>query len=383
MSIMVLDAENRSSLAVIRSLGRAGIAVYAASHTKDAIGLSSKHAFKKLTYSDPKKEPKKFAEEVYVLVNKYKPLMLLPCSDLSLELILEHEENFKSFTTLPFNNFKVTSNVLNKGKVLELASTIDINIPNSLEVLPGEKIDEFPCPAVIKAKKSFNNTALGFEKPSVFYAQNIEDINYHLKYAHCPCLLQEKIVGEGVGFFVLAKNGEVLNSFGHKRLLEKPPSGGVSVLSESIDINEPEYNAEYKKCKELIKKLKFNGMAMLEFKKHSDGKLYLMEINPRFWGSLQLAISSGVDFPFQLYSSFIRNADIKQSDYKIGHRLRWLFGSLDHLYIALKANKKKYLKEVIFKNKLQLFKKSTSFDVFDVKDISPFIREIKNYFTKA
>ena len=376
MSVMVLDAENRSSLAVIRSIGRAGIAVFAASHNSDAIGLASKYTYKKLTYSNPNKEPKKFAEEVYVLVNKYKPSMLIPCSDLSLELILEHESNFKSFTCLPFSNFETIKKVLDKGEVLKLAKNTGINIPNSKTVFPGDKIESFPCPAIVKAKKSFNDTAMGFDKPSVFYANEIEDINYHLKYIHCPSLLQEKITGEGIGLFILAKNGEILNSFAHKRVLEKPPTGGVSVLSESIDIK----NTPYTECQELVQKLGLDGMAMIEFKRHSDGKLYLMEINPRFWGSLQLAISSGVDFPAQLYFLFTGKMKPEQENYKIGHRLRWLFGTLDHLYISIKENKLKYIKQVLTNNQLKLFKKPTSFDVFDFKDIMPFIKEVKNYF---
>ncbi len=378
MSVMVLDAENRSSLAVIRSIGRAGIAVFAASHSEDAIGLASKYTYKKLTYSNPNKKPKSFAEEVYVLVNKYKPSMLIPCSDLTLELILEHESNFKSFTCLPFSNFETIKKALDKSQVLELAKSVGINIPNSVDVLPGDKIEDFPCPAVIKAKKSFNDTAMGFDKPSVFYAKKKEDINYHLKYIHCPSLVQERITGEGVGLFVLAKNGEVLNSFAHKRVLEKPPSGGVSVLSESIDTQDTPYD----KCLELVQKLGLDGMAMIEFKRHSNGELYLMEINPRFWGSLQLAISSGVNFPAQLYFLFTGKLEPVKENYKIGNRLRWLFGTLDHFYISIKESKLKYLKEVLTKNQLGFFKKQTSYDVFDLKDIKPFIKEIKNYFSK-
>ena len=108
-----------------------------------------------------------------------------------------------------------------------------------------------------------------------------------------------------------------------------------------------------------------------------------MEINPRFWGSLQLAISSGVDFPAQLYFLFTGEIKPEQENYKVGNRLRWLFGTLDHFYIALKAKKLNYLKEVLTKNKLKFFNKTTNYDVFDFKDIKPFIQEIRNYFSRS
>ena len=61
-----------------------------------------------------------------------------------------------------------------------------------------------------------------------------------------------------------------------------------------------------------------------------------MEINTRFWGSLQLAIDAGVDFPWLLYQ-LASGAQPKPVDnYKTGIRLRWLLGDLDNLYLTLK-----------------------------------------------
>ena len=49
----------------------------------------------------------------------------------------------------------------------------------------------------------------------------------------------------------------------------------------------------------------FYGVAELDFVNDSrDNTPKLMEINPRFWGSLQGAISEGVDFPFLLHKLF-------------------------------------------------------------------------------
>ena len=39
---------------------------------------------------------------------------------------------------------------------------------------------------------------------------------------------------------------------------------------------------------------------MVEFRVQEDGRFHLMEINPRLWGSLALAIDAGVDFPLGL-----------------------------------------------------------------------------------
>lgn len=63
---------------------------------------------------------------------------------------------------------------------------------------------------------------------------------------------------------------------------------------------------------------------MVEFKRRTtDGTFVLMEINPKFWGSLDLAIYAGVDFPYLLYRMAL-DGDIEPvTDYRIGARFHW------------------------------------------------------------
>ena len=79
----------------------------------------------------------------------------------------------------------------------------------------------------------------------------------------------------------------------------------------------------------LLKKLNWYGVAMVEFKADiRDNIPKLMEVNPRFWGSLPLAIYSGVDFPWLLAKMAI-NGDIEPiTSYKKGVKLRFLYMDL-------------------------------------------------------
>ena len=112
-----------------------------------------------------------------------------------------------------------------------------------------------------------------------------------------PVLIQERIVGAGLGVFLLRHAGRTEAAFAHRRLREKPPSGGVSVLAEAVELPP----ALLERAERLLDCFGWNGVAMVEFKEDAaTGEPVLMEVNGRFWGSLQLAIDSGVDFPSRL-----------------------------------------------------------------------------------
>jgi predicted ATP-grasp superfamily ATP-dependent carboligase len=78
------------------------------------------------------------------------------------------------------------------------------------------------------------------------------------------------------------------------------------------------------------------GVAMIEFRVADDGTPYLMEVNGRFWGSLQLAIDCGIDFPWLLYQITQGLSVAEPQAYAVGRRLRWLMGDLDSLFVRLR-----------------------------------------------
>lgn len=86
----------------------------------------------------------------------------------------------------------------------------------------------------------------------------------------------------------------------------------------------------------LLDSLRWHGVAMVEFKLDRTGRLWLMEINARLWGSLQLAIDCGADFPWWLYQLALGSPADPPAHYEIGRRLRWWLGDLDNLYAQLR-----------------------------------------------
>jgi predicted ATP-grasp superfamily ATP-dependent carboligase len=114
---------------------------------------------------------------------------------------------------------------------------------------------------------------------------------YHRLHSLKPFpLIQEKVEGPGYGVGVLAEEGRILASVSHRRIREYPVTGGPSTICVSVD--EPRLTGY---AAALIRELGWTGVAMVEFKKDDDFRL--MEVNPRFWGSLPLATRAGVNLP--------------------------------------------------------------------------------------
>jgi predicted ATP-grasp superfamily ATP-dependent carboligase len=110
-------------------------------------------------------------------------------------------------------------------------------------------------------------------------------------------LAQEYIAGDGYGFSALYWNGALQRSFMHRRVREWPPSGGTSACAESVP-DAPELTWA---GTTLLDALRWHGVAMVEFKgAPAPGALALIEINAKFWGSHDLALAAGVDFPGDL-----------------------------------------------------------------------------------
>jgi predicted ATP-grasp superfamily ATP-dependent carboligase len=132
---------------------------------------------------------------------------------------------------------------------------------------------------------------------------------------------------------------------------------------------------------------RWSGVAMVEYKLDSrDHSPKLMEVNGRFWGSLQLAVDSGVDFPFLLYQ-LATGAELRlPGPYQLGVRTRWLSGDVDHLLsVWLLPRRKLFLQPgspgrlLTFLEFLSAFGPRTRNEVFLVGDRMPGFLEIGSY----
>ena len=337
---LVIDGDGRAALAVVRSLGRRGIPVTVSAATARSLAGASRHASHRLALPDPAAEPDRLADALAALAAREPGSVWFPVTDTSLAVVDAARARLAQ-VHLPIAGSEALALAWDKGRLIELADSLGVATPKTwMPESPGAVralARELKYPVVIKPRRSRWRTPSGFVTGRVMYAHSPEALAsvWETMHSQIPApLIQERVPGFGMGLFVLADQGKVLVRFAHRRLREKPPSGGVSVLSESIRVP-PELEAS---ADRLVAALTWRGVCMIEFKVDArDGRPLLMEMNPRFWGSLELAIASGVDFPWFLYRQALGQPLEPQPSYRLGVRSRWVLGDLDHLLIRLRG----------------------------------------------
>jgi protein-tyrosine-phosphatase/predicted ATP-grasp superfamily ATP-dependent carboligase len=309
---LVLDAHSRAGLEAAQALGRLGIAVDVAAHEPDCLAFHSR--YRRLCFSSPSTG---FAKWLRALEEEHPYSLIVPSTELSLIACMSLAEGdpLRAKTVLPQNSALEVA--LDKQRTCELAATLGIPVPRSRQISAEELANAngagaaVPLPCVVKPIRSIAGNAFFCEaasRPSA--ASSLAPLPARIvrtpeeRSAALRALLpfgavveQEYVCGHGVGMELLFAGGKEVWHFAHERIHEYPLTGGASTYRRSI-VPDPRLLAASRR---LLEALQWHGVAMVEFKMAPDGRYWLMEINPRLWGSLALAIDAGVNFPAGLF----------------------------------------------------------------------------------
>jgi predicted ATP-grasp superfamily ATP-dependent carboligase len=297
--VLVTDAGRGSAIAIIRSLGRAGWKVTAADSDAKSPGFSSRHVDERVVYPTPATAPDRVVDVLLTAARDQRVDLMMPVTD-DVILPLDHaRQRFTDVCRLALPDTHALKIATNKDATLDLARELDIPVPRTeiVVTVPDAQraAEHVGWPVVLKPQISRayrpdeSTTAL-----EVTYAMGPDELTRRMAdvNAHAAVLLQEYCAGEGHGVELLVHGGRVLAAFQHRRIREVPFSGGPSSFRESVALD----SVLLEHSKRLVAALAWTGLVMVEFKLTPTGPR-LMEINGRVWGSLPLAVKSGMDFP--------------------------------------------------------------------------------------
>jgi len=384
-TIVVSDGETRSALAVTRTLGAAGYEVHVLSAGERSLAGSSRHAAQAHAIPSAEREPAAWSGAVDTLLAQLHDPLFIPTTEVSAGLAIESGLYDRWRVALP--DPAAYRAAIDKHSLMVRARALGIDVPASTFIESLTELDRLPdgfqYPVVLKARRSRWFEGGRWHEGGVHIVRDAAQLRESVQAPDFAggCLIQEFVPGHGEGLFFLVDRGRIVARFAHRRLREKPPSGGVSVLSESVDPDPALLEASER----LLADFEWHGVAMVEYRRSPTGRAVLMEINPRLWGSLQLAIDAGVDFPrlmVDLYSG-------KQVDAPTGRanvKLRWLLGDWDHLLIALRRREMRQAMDQTPLDVIAAFFKSffdgSRLEVLRRDDPAPFFHELREWFRR-
>ena len=391
--VLVTDGQERSALAITRGLGQAGIPVIVGAETARSLAGASRYCVARWQYPSPLRQPAQFISSLVEAIKRFDVMAIIPPTDSSMQVVAARRDQFRPSVTTMIPSLESYDMVSDKYRLMKLARELDIPIPNTVFVPDGniatvrDQVETYPV--VVKPGRSLIKIDGRWVKTSVHFvshAEELVDLYRRTPYLQYPSLIQQRIEGEGQGVFGLFDHGRPCALFAHRRIREKPPAGGVSVFRESIELSKPMTDYAVR----LLEQVKWHGVAMVEFKVDRQSNVpMLMEINGRFWGSLQLAIDAGLNFPHLLYQAMNGvPVAVPNNAYRIGTKSRWLIGDLDHLLLRLtKSNVDLRLDaHAVSRGRcvadfFKLFQHDLHYEVESLTDPGPAFMEYRNWFS--
>ncbi len=377
--VLVTDGHFRKTLAAVRSLGQKGVQVTVGERTCLNTSFFSKYCAKRLVYPSPRQNPNEFIEFLLKEIKENRYDCLFPMEEETLLLLVRFHSEISKYTYLLSPDLRKIEFARDKRNLMQFAEAHGIPTPKSFcfpltsipwnhgtnSTGPSLSLDSIPIPAVIKPRISSGSFG-------IVYVKKKEDLipSYQRVHEQFPFPLIQEWIPDGGGIYgfsaLFDEASNVKAAFVHKKLRMYPVQGGPSTLGEGVvhpQIMEMGLS--------LLKSLNWAGVGMAEYKVDPrDGIPKLLEVNPRFWGSLQLAIVSGVDFPYLILRMAKGESFEPVLQYAAGKRFRWLLlGDILHF---LNNPNRFHLHPSFF----DFFDPHTSYDILSRDDPLPLLGSV-------
>ncbi|MCX8036259.1 MAG: ATP-grasp domain-containing protein [Candidatus Sumerlaeia bacterium] len=329
-AVLVTDGLWRKTLAAVRSLGRKGVPVVVGERTRLAPALWSRYATRRYLYPSARLKTEAFLARLQEIITRENVRVLMPMEEETLLTVLRARARFGKGIAIPFAEPEKIERVRDKAQLFRLAESLALPMPRTWYPESPDDVAligrEAEFPLIIKPRVSTG--AVGLRRAGDAAALLAAWAEIHARF---PQPIIQEYIPEGGGAFgasvLVGPQGERLASFVHRRVREYPVSGGASTFR--VSAHDPQL---VEIVFRLLEAVGWSGVAMAEFRYDPrDGQPKLIEVNPRFWGALNLAVQSGVDFPWLLYRMALGERIEPVHSYREGVVGRWvLHGDLMH-----------------------------------------------------
>ncbi|WP_295401965.1 hypothetical protein [uncultured Thiocystis sp.] len=327
-----------TGLGVIRSLGQQGVKVYGIDYKKD-IGWYSRYS-KPLHCPDPLRQEQSFLDWIQENFSDWslKPAAFFTSDDFLISFSRNRNLLSKHFV---FNlaEHDLIQCIADKHCQFQIATKAGVNVPATWPITKAADLDTLPdtmlYPAFIKGQdvNSWRRVMGGAIKG--FQVENDHDLREKIAPIlrnDVPVILQEVIAGPDTNHLkycsYTSSDGKIFAEFTLRKIRQYPVRFGVGSAVESIQ------NAELiEEGRKLFSGIGFKGIGSAEFKyDNRDGKLKLIELNPRYWQQNYLSTVCNMNFPYLNYLDISNQTPAPIESFQTG--IKWVNRYMDFYSFA-------------------------------------------------
>jgi glutathione synthase/RimK-type ligase-like ATP-grasp enzyme len=294
-----------------------------------------------------------FIDYLLDVIKTKKINVLLPIDFSSIRLISNNKNSFNQLNLI-ISSVKSLETANNKWELSKFLEFHNFQTPKTLH-LNNIKLKDINCikfPLILKPLNKWNGNEIVKINNSVALVNLLQTLNKDKEY-----IVQEFIEGQDLCVNVLCRSGEIIASSMQKGIL--PHSNPFkSHLGCEFFFKDKLYSL----IQQIMIKLEWSGVANFDIRYNEDSdQYYIIEMNPRFWGSLDASTSVGVNFPY-LYCCASLNIPFEIPDYKfekyISNRgiLKLIISKIMFKKINLHSIENNSLKEILKDPWPKLFK---------------------------
>ena len=300
-------------LGIVRSLGRQGVPVCVVDD-EYSIARFSRHATYSVRVSDLRDEQ----ETVRSLFEVGRRLdlrgwVLFPTRDETVATLSRHRDVLAEFFRVPTPAWEVVRWAWDKRNTYRLAEELGIPAPRTWYPRSLEELREIDAEPPLVIKPAIKEHFVYATKDKAWRADSREELESlfvkatNVVEAGGEVMIQELIPGDGRDQFAYCaffKDGRAIGQMVARRGRQHPPDfGRSSTFVETTDMPELEALSE-----RFLQAIDYYGLVELEYKRDTDGRFKLLDVNARTWGYHSIGPRSGVDFPAMLFADQLGRA---------------------------------------------------------------------------
>ena len=360
-----------TGLAIMRSLGEAGVKFLSIDYKKD-VGWYSRYGSKSLC---PKPvDESSLLDWVSRNFNPDRQRIAFVSNDGFLNFFSRNRDYLAKYFSLEMPSAETLNRIQDKLLQYDLCIELGVPAPKTIEVTVGIDVSNFPFPAFLKGKdvntwrKYFGGNQKGFVISS---KSHFDDFMKHFPLHQVSVILQELIQGPDENHYKYCAyrdgSGKIVAEFMLQKIIQYPVHFGIGASVKSV------FNEKLLiEGRKLFHEINYCGVGSAEFKlDERDGVFKLIELNPRYWQQNYLSTTCGINFPSLQYGRFLGNRVCVHSEYRRG--VMWRNGLLT-LYALTEYFR---MGRLDFLSRIKMLRGRTVYSHLDLADIKPWLNHIE------